>query len=244
MKKNNKYKYIRGKQITEPDFRVYDIGGMRLPSVTTILAKTKDQTYLTRWKNKIGHEEAERIKNLSSKRGTAMHKFLEKHIQSSGYDDLTEIGQQAKPMAQKIIDEGLIPISEYYGSEIMVHYPGLYAGSTDLVCNHNGLETIVDFKQSNRPKRAEWVDDYYMQIAAYAMAHDEVYGSKIRQGIIMICTPDLYYQEFKFQDTELKRWKHRWLARLDMYHELKRDEKEQVKVNTTDLLKEFEKDGK
>jgi len=246
MKKSNKYSYIQGNQITDVDTgtRYYDFQGMRLPSVTTILAKTKDQTYLTNWKNRVGHEEAERIKNLSSKRGTAMHKFLEKHIQSSGYDDLTEIGQQAKPMAQKIIDEGLVPISEYYGSEIMVHYPGLYAGSTDLVCNHNGLETIVDFKQSNRPKRAEWVDDYYMQIAAYAMAHDEVYGSKIRQGIIMICTPDLYYQEFKFQDTELKRWKHRWLERLDMYHELERDEKEQVKVNTTDLLKEFEKDGK
>ena len=246
MKKSNKYSYIQGKQITDAGtgIRHYDFAGERLPSVTTILAKTKDQSYLTNWKKKVGHEEAERIKNLSSKRGTAMHKFLEKHIQSSGYDDLTEIGQQAKPMAQKIIDEGLVPISEYYGSEIMVHYPGLYAGSTDLVCNHNGLETIVDFKQSNRPKRAEWVDDYYMQIAAYAMAHDEVYGSKIRQGIIMICTPDLYYQEFKFQDTELKRWKHRWLARLDMYHELERDEKEQVKVNTTDLLKEFEKDGK
>ena len=246
MKKSNKYSYIQGTQITdhETGTRVYDIIGTRLPSVTTILGATKNKQFLKDWKAKVGHEEAERIKNLSSKRGTAMHKFLEKHIQSSGYDDLTEIGQQAKPMAQKIIDEGLIPISEYYGSEIMVHYPGLYAGSTDLVCNHNGLETIVDFKQSNRPKRAEWVDDYYMQIAAYAMAHDEVYGSKIRQGIIMICTPDLYYQEFKFQDAELKRWKHRWLARLDMYHELERDEKEQVKVNTTDLLKEFEKDGK
>ena len=246
MKKSNKYSYIQGTQITdhETGTRVYDIIGTRLPSVTTILGATKNKQFLKDWKAKVGHEEAERIKNLSSKRGTAMHKFLEKHIQSSGYDDLTEIGQQAKPMAQKIIDEGLVPISEYYGSEIMVHYPGLYAGSTDLVCNHNGLETIVDFKQSNRPKRAEWVDDYYMQIAAYAMAHDEVYGSKIRQGIIMICTPDLYYQEFKFQDTELKRWKHRWLERLDMYHELERDEKEQVKVNTTDLLKEFEKDGK
>ena len=246
MKKSNKYSYIQGKQITDAStgIRHYDFAGVRLPSVTTILAKTKDQSYLTNWKKKVGHEEAERIKNLSSKRGTAMHKFLEKHIQRTGYEDLTEIGQQAKPMAQKIIEQGLIPISEYYGSEIMVHYPGLYAGSTDLVCNHNGLETIVDFKQSNRPKRAEWVDDYYMQIAAYAMAHDEVYGSKIRQGIIMICTPDLYYQEFKFQDTELKRWKHRWLERLDMYHELERDEKEQVKVNTTDLLKEFEKDGK
>ena len=242
MKKNNKYKYIPGKQITEPDFRVYDIGGMRLPSVTTILAKTKDQTYLTRWKNKIGHEEAERIKNLSSKRGTAMHKFLEKHIQSSGYDDLTEIGQQAKPMAQKIIEQGLIPISEYYGSEIMIHYPGLYAGTTDLVCMHNDLETVVDFKQSNKPKKLEWIDDFFLQIAAYAMAHDEVYRSRISQGVIMICTPDLYYQEFKIQDAELKRWKHKWLARLDHYHELERDEKERAKIDPNELLNEFEKD--
>jgi ATP-dependent exoDNAse (exonuclease V) beta subunit len=257
MKKSNKYDYIQGKQITdhETGTRVYDIIGTRLPSVTTILGATKNKQFLKDWKAKVGEEEAERIKNLSSKRGTAMHKFLEKHIQSSGYDDLTEIGQQAKPMAQKIIDEGLIPISEYYGSEIMVHYPGLYAGCTDLVCNHTGLETIVDFKQSNRPKREEWVSDYYMQIAAYAMAHDEVYGSRIRQGVIMICTPDLYYQEFKIQDTELKRWKHRWLARLDMYHELERDENDIMSHHKRldehhkrldehhELLEEFERDG-
>ena len=246
MKKSNKYSYIQGKQITDVDTgtRVYDITGTRLPSVTTVLGATKNQQFLKDWKAKVGNEEAERITNLSSKRGTAMHKFLEKHIQGTGYDDLTEIGCQAKPMAEKIMEMGLAPVEEYYGSEVMLHYPGLYAGSTDLVCMHNGLETIVDFKQSNRPKREEWVSDYYMQIAAYCMAHDEVYGSKIRQGIIMICTPDLYYQEFKFQDATLKLWKHRWLSRLDMYHELERDEKEQVKVNTTDLLKEFEADGK
>jgi len=244
MKKSNKYSYIRGEQITdhETGTRVYDFQGMRLPSVTTILAKTKDQSYLTNWKKKVGHEEAERIKNLSSKRGTAMHKFLEKHIQSSGYDDLTEIGQQAKPMAQKIIEQGLIPISEYYGSEIMVHYTGLYAGSTDLVCLHNDLETIVDFKQSNKPKKVEWIDEYFLQIAAYAMAHDEVYRSRIRQGVIMICTPDLYYQEFKIQDAELKRWKHKWLTRLDAYNDLQRDEKEQAGIDPTKLLNEFEKD--
>jgi genome maintenance exonuclease 1 len=171
-----------------------------------------------------------------------MHKFLEKHIQSSGYDDLTEIGQQAKPMAQKIIEQGLIPISEYYGSEIMIHYPGLYAGTTDLVCMHNDLETVVDFKQSNKPKKLEWIDDFFLQIAAYAMAHDEVYGSRIRQGVIMICTPDLYYQEFKIQDAELKRWKHKWLTRLDYYHELERDEKERANINPNELLNEFEKD--
>ena len=126
----------------------------------------------------------------------------------------------------------------------MLHYPGLYAGSTDLVCVHNDLETIVDFKQANRPKREEWIEDYYAQIAAYAMAHDAYYGSTIRQGLIMVCTPDLYYQEFRITDHELRSWKHKFLKRLDHYHELIFDEKEQVKVNTTDLLKEFEADGK
>jgi genome maintenance exonuclease 1 len=132
-------------------------------------------------------------------------------------------------MAEKIIEMGLTPISEYYGSEVMLHYPGLYAGSTDLVCLHNDLETIVDFKQSNQPKREEWIEDYKLQCAAYALAHDYVYRSTIRQVVIMICTPDLYYQEFKIQDSELKEWKHKWLKRLNMYHDLIFDEKERTK---------------
>ena len=242
--KNFKYKYHQGTRITDQGSRIYNIAGFKLPSVTTILARTKDQEYLTKWKNKVGHEEAERIKNYSSKRGTSMHKFLEKYITGVGYEDLTEIGQQAKPMAQKIIEIGLTPINFYYGSEVMLHYPGLYAGATDLVCEHNGLETIVDFKQSNRPKREEWIQDYYLQIAAYAMAHDYVYKSKIRQGIIMVCTPDCYYQEFKFKDGELRRWKHEFLKRLDSYYDLKQDYKEEAQIDTHALLKEFEKEGK
>jgi len=206
VKKSNKYKYIQGKQITDhaTGIRHYDFAGVRLPSVTTVLAKTKNQEYLNAWKNRVGHEKAESIKNLSSKRGTAMHKFLESHIQGTGYDDLTPIGCEAKPMAEKIIEMGLTPVEEYYGSEVMLHYPGLYAGSTDLVCMHNGYETIVDFKQSNRPKKEEWVEDYYLQISAYAMAHDAYYGSQIQQGVIMICTPDLYYQEFRITDQGLR----------------------------------------
>ena len=232
LKKSNKYNYLEGKQITDEESgsRVYDFNGSRLPSVTTILGKTKNQQFLKDWKAKVGEERAEQIKNLSSKRGTAMHKFLECHITGIGYDDLTGIGQEAKAMAEKVIDVGLTPIEKYYGSEVMLHYPGLYAGSTDLVCVHNGMDTIIDFKQSNRAKRKEWIDDYYMQIAAYCMAHDYVHKSKIQQGIIMICTPDLYFQEFKFQDVELKQWKHKFLKRLDMYHELIHDEKEQANV--------------
>jgi genome maintenance exonuclease 1 len=244
MKKNNKYKYIQGKQITDPDSgnRVYDFNGSRLPSVTTVLGQTKNQQFLKDWKDRVGKEEAERIKNLSSRRGTAMHKFLENHIQGIGYDDLTPIGCEAKPMAEKIIEKGFESVEEYYGSEVMLHYPGLFAGSTDLICLHDGLETIVDFKQSNRPKKKEWIEDYYIQVAAYAMAHDEVYRSTIRQAVIMICTPDLYYQEFKIQDIDLRSYKHKWLKRLDMYHELKFDEKERAKIDPNKLLKEFERD--
>ena len=137
-------------------------------------------------------------------------------------------------MAQKVIDVGLTPVEEYYGSEVTLYYPGLYAGSTDLVCVHNGKDTVVDFKQSNRPKKQEWIGDYYLQIAAYAMAHDYVHGSQIEQGIIMVCTPDLYYQEFVVNGAELRQAKHGFLNRLDMYYDLLNDEKERAKVNITE----------
>ena len=230
MKKSDKYRYVSGQMYEHHGSRIYDFGGQRLPSVTTILGLTKDQSFLKDWQQKVGHEKAESIKNHSSKRGTSMHKFLESHITGVGYDDLSPIGTEAKPMAEKIIEIGLTPVEEYYGSEVTLYYPGLYAGSTDLVCLHNGMETIVGFKQANRPKKKEWIEDYYLQIAAYAMAHDYVYGSRIRQGVIMVCTSDLYYQEFKVQDHELRSWKHKFLKRLDMYHEIKYDEKEKAKV--------------
>jgi len=240
MKKSNKYNYLEGKQITDPDTgkRVYEISSYRLPSVTTILGATKNTEFLTKWKAKVGEEQAERIKNVSSARGTSMHKFLESFITDVGYDDLTELGQAALPMAKKIMEIGLAPVEEYYGSEVTLHYPGLYAGQTDLICNHNGMETVVDFKQANRPKKKEWIEDYYLQIAAYAMAHDYVYGSEIKQGVIMVCTPDLYYQEFKVEGPELRSWKHKFLKRLDMYHDLVHDEKEKTKpMKAEDFVK-------
>ena len=230
IKYNGKYSYITGTRIEDQGTRLYDVNGSRLPSVTTILGATKDQQFLKEWKAKVGEAEADRIKNLSSRRGTSMHKFLEHYVQGTGYDDLTEIGQKAKAMAEKVIDVGLTPVEEIYGSEVTLYYPGLYAGSTDLVCVHNGKDSIVDFKQSNRPKREEWIDDYKMQIAAYAMAHDYVHNSKIEQGIIMVCTPDLYYQEFLVNGAELRQWKHKFLKRLDMYYDLKFDEKENANV--------------
>ena len=239
IKYNGKYSYVSASRIEDQGTRLYDVNGSRLPSVTTILGATKDQQFLKEWKAKVGEAEADRIKNLSSRRGTAMHKFLEHYILGTGYDDLTELGQKAKAMAKKVIDIGLTPVEEYYGAEVTLYYPGLYAGSTDLVCVHNGKDSIVDFKQSNRPKREDWIDDYKMQIAAYAMAHDYVHNSKIEQGIIMVCTPDLYYQEFVVSGAELRQWKHKFLKRLDMYYDLKFDEKE--KANVQIKAEDFEK---
>lgn len=226
--KIDKYNYLNVSRSEAHGSRTYDVNGIRLPSVTTILSRTKDQTFLKEWKAKVGEQKAEEIKNQSSSRGTSMHKYIENYILNKGYEDLTNLGQQAKSMAQKVIEVGLLPVSSYYGSEVTLHYPGLYAGSTDLVGVHNDMDTIIDFKQSNKPKRQEWVEDYFMQIAAYAMAHDYVHGSNIRQGVIMICTPDLYYQEFKFQDAELRQWKHKFLKRLDQYYDMKNDEKEKT----------------
>ena len=244
IKKSNKYKYITGKQITDADTgkRVYEISNYKLPSVTTVLGATKNQDFIKKWKAKVGEVEAERIKNYATSRGTAVHKFLEHHVVGTNIIDLTPIGQEARPMADKIIEMGLTPIDEYYGSEVTLYYPGLFAGSTDLVCMHNGMESIVDFKTSNKPKREDWIEDYYLQCAAYALAHDYVYGSQIKQCVIMIVTPDLYYQEFKIEGHELRKAKHEFLKRLDMYHELKFSEKEKAKIDTNELLKEFEKE--
>ena len=238
MKRLERYNYVRVPRSDDEGNRTYDVQGAKLPSVTTILSRTKDQGYLKKWKAKVGEDQAEIIKNISSKRGTSMHKYIEAFILGRGYEDMTSLGQQAKTMAHKVIEMGLTPVEEYYGSEVTLYYPGLYAGSTDLVCVHNEMDTIIDFKQSNSPKRKEWIEDYYMQIAAYAMAHDYIHGSNIEQGIIMVCTPDLYMQEFRFQGAELRMWKHKFLARLNEYYEMLRE----PKIDTIELQKQFEED--
>tara|TARA_A100001015_G_scaffold15750_1_gene18414 strand:- start:41 stop:736 length:696 start_codon:yes stop_codon:yes gene_type:complete len=226
IKKLDKYSYAQGTRYLDNGSRNYDVAGYRLPSVTTVLSKTKDDSFLKDWIKKKGKAEAERIKIASATRGTSMHKYLENHVLGKGYEDLTDLGQETKRMAEKIIEVGLTPVSGFYGSEVTLYYPGLYAGQTDLVGVHNDKETIIDFKQSNRPKREEWIGDYKLQAGAYAMAHDQVHGSNIEQAVIMVCTPDLYYQEFKIDGINLRKAKHDFLRRLDQYYELINDEKE------------------
>ena len=225
MKWNKLYKYPPCTRSTTDGVRMYDVYGIPLPSVTTILQATQSQEKresLRKWKERVGSEQAESIKQQAASRGTNMHRHLEKYILGEGHADLTEEGKLAKTMAQVIIDKGLGDMSEVWGSEVTLHYPGLYAGQTDLVGTYDYEDSIVDFKQSNKPKRKEWVEDYFMQLAAYAMAHNTVYKTEITQGVILMCTPRGEFQKFQVKGKEFTKYQHEFLARVDQYYKMAR----------------------
>jgi genome maintenance exonuclease 1 len=206
------------------DERHYEVGSSKLPSVTTILGATQSdekRASLAKWKAKVGEVEADRIKNTAATRGTAMHSHLEYHLNGQGLLDLSDEGRVARNMAQKIIDEGLKDLEIIWGNEVVLYYPDLYAGQTDLVGIYQGRDSIIDFKQSNKPKRDEWIEDYYLQGAAYATAHDCIYNTNIEQTVILICTPDLFFQRFIVNGQRFKHYKSEWLRRLDAYYTLK-----------------------
>ena len=222
MKHKNNYIYPKTVREAIEGKRHYVIKTEKLPSVTTILSATESAEKteaLARWRASKGEEIATRIVDESAARGTAMHKILEKYILEQGYVDLTTVGQQAHNMAIRVIEQGLCNVPEYYGTECTLYYPGLYAGQTDLVGVHKGKDAIIDFKQTNKPKKREWIEDYCLQLAAYAMAHNFIYRTKIDKGVIMMCSKDNFYQEFVIEGLEFQKYKHNFLRRVDEYYQ-------------------------
>ena len=225
MKWNKRFNYPKSQRELIKGQRHYALNEEKLPSVTTILSETQSdekKESLARWKARVGETEAERIKDSSASRGTNMHLHLERHILGQGHMDLTDEGQVAGDMAQVIIDKGLCDMGEIWGSEVTLFYPNLYAGATDLVGVFDYEDSIVDFKQSNKPKKKEWIDDYFMQLGAYAMAHNCVYDTEITQGVILMCTPDKYFQKFQIKGKEFIKYQHKFLERLDKYYSQKK----------------------
>ena len=221
MKWNKLYTYPTSTRSTVEGLRTYDVNEEKLPSVTTILGATKDQESIdsiNRWKARVGEETATRIKEQAASRGTNMHLHLERHITGEGHLDLTEEGKVAKAMADTIIDKGFNDLQEIWGSEVTLFYPNLYAGATDLVGTYDYEDSIIDFKQSNKPKRREWIEDYFMQLGAYAMAHNQVYKTEITQGVILMCTPDNYFQKFQVKGKEFIEYQHKFLEKVDQYY--------------------------
>mgnify|MGYP001269122282 CR=1 FL=1 len=223
MKIVNKFNYPSSTRAKIEGLRHYSIDGSqkKLPSVTTVLGETQPkekQESLERWRQRVGLREAQKITRDAGIRGTAMHKYLEDLIRGERSLDLTPLGVQATKMAEIIVERGLNDCSEIYGIEATLFYPNLYAGSVDLVAKHKDQVSIIDFKQTNKPKQREWIGDYMLQMAAYGMAHDVIYGTAIEKGVIMMCSKDLYYQEFVVEGEEFREAKHNFLRRLDDYY--------------------------
>ena len=209
--------------------------GHRLPSVTTILDRTKPEEArraLNEWKRRVGTEKAQQITTEAANRGTRMHSYLEHYILNGTHKDRgsNPFGWASHAMAEVIIDQGLGQVDEFWGTEVPLYFPQIYAGTTDCVGMHGGQQAIMDFKQSNRPKRREWIEDYFLQLAAYAEAHNELHGTAIRKGVILMCVRPAVddqgslvgqpeYQEFTVEGSEFDHWRDRWWQRVEQYYQ-------------------------
>ena len=214
-----KYNYADLKKLDGATRLYLTPDGESLPSVTSILGKTKDKSFLKQWRARVGEKNAEKIIADSDQIGTALHLYIEHYVNEHAYKDLTDIGIQAGKMAQVIIDhdQGLKKVSEVWGSEVHLYYPGKYAGTTDMIGVYDGRPTIIDFKQTNRPKKREWVQDYLMQLAAYAMAHNKLFDTEIDQGVVLMCSRDLLFQKFELKGENFVRAGETFMKKLDLY---------------------------
>jgi genome maintenance exonuclease 1 len=203
--------------------------GSRVPSVTTILEKTKPaeaRQALQEWRNRVGEQRAQQITTEAANRGTRMHTYLERYVKHNDLGDFpaNPYAQPSWFMAAKVILEGLCHADEYWGSEVPLYYSGLYAGTTDLVGVWKGQPAIMDFKQSNKVKKREWIDDYFLQLAAYAEAHNDTHGTAINTGVILMCVKpatdqdDPVYQEFVLEPKDYAYWRDQWMRRVELYY--------------------------
>jgi genome maintenance exonuclease 1 len=220
----NKYNYVSiNKETINGERRYATPDGEKLPSVTTILSATAPKEKLEKlneWRKRVGHKKAQEITTEAAGRGTRMHKWLEDYIKTGkiGTPGSNPYSIQSHKMAENIIYQGLSKCNEFWGTEVPLYFPKIYAGTTDLVGVHDGSESIMDHKQTNKPKKKEWIDDYFIQLAAYANAHNEVHGTKIRKGVIFMCSADNIYQEFIIEGTEFDYWSDQWFRRLEQYY--------------------------
>lgn len=213
--KELKRKSVNGKRLYENPY------GDPVPSVTTILDKTKPKEKrqaLANWKKRVGEEKAQQITTEAANVGTIMHNILEHWVKNEEYtgDNLL----QAKMMAEKVKENVEPDLNEVWGSEVNLCAANLYAGTTDLVGVWKGKPTIMDFKQTNKPKKREWIDDYFLQGAAYALAHNEMFETKIENIAIFMCSRECNFQLFEVEGKEFYEWTEKWGERLAEFYSL------------------------
>jgi genome maintenance exonuclease 1 len=213
-----KYKYESLVREDRPEGRVYVYGDTKLPSVTTILSSTKDNKELDAWAERVGQEKAALIKNEAATVGTHMHMVMDRMIACRDLPRPTNwLMLRGYEMGYRLINTFFPNVDEIWGSEVSLYYPEKYAGTADMVCVYRNKPCIVDFKQSVRPKKKEWIRDYFHQLSAYAMAHDIVHGTSIDQGAILISVQDGTTQEFTTSGREFQQYKAEWMRRVETY---------------------------
>lgn len=216
-----KFEYKKLKRVEVDGKRRYDWGGGDpVPSVTTILDGTKDKTHLIAWRKRVGEAKAAEITTTAANRGTRMHKYLELYIENGKWPvpGSNPYAQHAHKMATVIKVHAMDDVDEVWGSEVPLYVPNIYAGTTDVVGVYKGQPCIMDFKQTNKPKKKEWVEDYYLQMTAYALAHNEIHGTNIREGHVFMCSQDLEYQQFDLMPEDFDYWSNRWWERVEEYY--------------------------
>jgi genome maintenance exonuclease 1 len=194
--------------------------GHAVASVTTILSATKDMSHLIAWRKRVGEQKAREITTEAAGVGTRMHKYLEDYVETGEWPTpgSNPYAQQAHSMAQVIKDQVMDDVV-VWGSEVNLYMPQMYAGTTDLVGTYKGQPAIMDFKQTNKPKKLEWVVDYFLQLTAYAEAHNEIYGTNIREGHVFMCSRAGEYQQFDIWPDEYDEWRTEWYNRVYQYYE-------------------------
>ena len=224
MKWNKRFNYPKSLRSNEDGLRKYLFDDEKLPSVTSILDATKpeeDKAALANWRERTGEELANKIQKEAASRGTMMHKYLEDYLQGRINLSFFESNEQHKLMAKEIIDKGISSkLDEIWGVETTLYYPGKYAGTADCVGIYEGKETIIDFKQSNKPKKIDYIESWLLQISAYSLAHNVVYGTNITLGLILMCTKDNFFQEFKIENEVLIAYQNLFLGRLKKFNEM------------------------
>jgi hypothetical protein len=217
-----RFQYKACKQINDPVTRkrVYlTPDGESLPSVTTILSATKDMTHLNEWKKRVGEQKAREITTEAAGVGTAMHANLERFLAGlQRQPGNNPVHVQANSMADQIILNGLSKVNEVWAMEQSLYFPGLYSGTTDLVGVYNGEPAVMDHKQTNKPKKAEWVEDYFLQLVAYILAHNEVYKTDIKRGVVFMCSRACEYQQFDLLPQDFNKYQDMWLNKVEEYY--------------------------
>jgi hypothetical protein len=221
-----RFQYKGCQQINDPVTRkraYLTPDGERLPSVTTILSATKDMTALNEWKKRVGEQKAKEITTEAAGVGTAMHANLERFIAGiQRQPGNAPVHVQANAMADVIIEKGLSDVNEVWAMEQSLYFPGLYSGTTDLVGVYKDQPAVMDYKQTNKPKKEEWVDDYKIQLVAYILAHNEVYGTDIREGHVFMCSRAFEYQQFDLMPSDFNKYQDLWLGKVEEYYTLGR----------------------